>query len=93
MKFKTREIQSLAPGEEQPQASVHVVDQLESCCAEKDVVVLVDTKLNMKCALAAKKANGILRMHCQQAKGGGLSSLLSSGHRGGVLGPVLGFSV
>lgn len=43
---------------------------LESCCAGKNLGVLVDTKSNISqhSALAAKKAHGTLRMHCQQVE-------------------------
>lgn len=36
--------------------------QLESCSAERDVEVLIDTELNMsqQCSLAVLEANGIL---------------------------------
>jgi len=74
--------------------------QLESSLAEKDLGVLVDTKLNMsqQCAFAEKTANGILgfsrQKYCQQGERGDPSSLLSTGEATpGVLCPFLGSSV
>lgn len=69
MKSKKRKMQSLAPESgDNPMQFPHAV---ESCCAEKNQGVLVDTKLNIShhSARAAKVAHGTLGMHCQQAKG------------------------
>ncbi|KAK4819570.1 hypothetical protein QYF61_007081 [Mycteria americana] len=63
MQFNKGENRSPALEEEQPHAPGHArVWQLESGLAEKDLGVLVDTRLTVRkqCALAAKKADGIL---------------------------------
>ena len=60
-------------------------ERLESRPAEKDLRVLVDSRLNgsQRCALAAKRANRILasikHSHSQPAKGGDYPAALSVG--------------
>lgn len=56
-------MQSSAPEEDHPQAPIQLwVIQLESSLAEKDLGVLLDTKLNMSqlSIITAKKASGSL---------------------------------
>ncbi|GAB0179249.1 mitochondrial enolase superfamily member 1 [Grus japonensis] len=63
IKFNKGECEVLQLGRNNPRHQYKLkVNWLESSFAEKDLVVLVNTKLNMsqQCALVAKKANSIL---------------------------------
>ena len=62
MKFNKGKCKVLHLGRNNPMHQCMLgATQLESSCKEKDLGVLVDTRLNMsqQCALAAKKMNGI----------------------------------
>ncbi|PKU47288.1 rna-directed dna polymerase from mobile element jockey-like [Limosa lapponica baueri] len=99
MQFKKGKCKVLHLGRNNPRHQYMLgAAQLESSFAEKSLGVLVDTKLNMSqhCALAAKKANGILgcikqEKCCQQVRRGDPSPLLSTGEATpGLLHTVLG---
>jgi len=95
MKFNKGKCRVLHPRKNNPMHQYRPeADLLESSSAERDLGVLVDNRLTMsyQCALAAKKANGVLG--CIRRSVRSSPSLLSPREApSGVLCPVLGSPV
>jgi len=93
MKFNKGKCRVLHPGRNNPMHQYRLgVDLLENSYVERDLGVLVDNRLTMsqQCALAAKKANGILEaLRSVWPAGRGRFSCPSEAPSG-VLCPVLG---
>jgi len=93
MRFNKGKCRVLHLGRNNPMHQYRLgTDLMQSSSAERDLGVLVDEKLTMsqQCALAAKKANGILRCIKKTVANRSSEVLLRLSAPSGVLSPVLG---